>query len=96
MNRQELVTLKTRVEKALASLEARRREEARKAAEEAAREYGFSLPELLDKSKGGKGNALPKYRNPKDLNQTWTGRGRQPAWFKDAIRAGTEISDMEI
>ena len=26
----------------------------------------------------------PKYRNPKDSRQTWSGRGRRPAWFIEA------------
>ena len=30
----------------------------------------------------------PKYRNPADPSQTWSGRGRQPRWFKAAIRKG--------
>lgn len=28
----------------------------------------------------------PKYRNPEDPAQTWTGRGRQPGWFAAALR----------
>jgi len=30
----------------------------------------------------------PKYRNPADPSQTWSGRGRQPRWFKAALRKG--------
>ena len=30
----------------------------------------------------------PKYRNPADHAQTWSGRGRQPRWFKAALRKG--------
>lgn len=26
----------------------------------------------------------PKYRNPNDPSQTWTGRGKPPLWIKDA------------
>lgn len=33
--------------------------------------------------------AAPKYRNPADDKQTWTGRGRAPAWFQALIDAGT-------
>ena len=30
----------------------------------------------------------PKYRNPADHSQTWSGRGRQPRWFRAALRKG--------
>ncbi|MFT5625225.1 MAG: DNA-binding protein H-NS, partial [Lentimonas sp.] len=28
--------------------------------------------------------------------QTWTGKGRQPTWFKEAVAAGTAPDTMEI
>jgi DNA-binding protein H-NS len=27
-------------------------------------------------------NGVPKYRNPKDPAQTWTGRGKSPVWIQ--------------
>jgi DNA-binding protein H-NS len=30
----------------------------------------------------------PKYRNPDDRSQTWSGRGRQPRWFAAALKRG--------
>src|SRR5689334_20704154 len=35
-----------------------------------------------------RGKVAPKYRNPADHSQTWSGRGRQPRWFKAALRKG--------
>lgn len=29
-----------------------------------------------------------KYRNPADPSQTWTGRGRSPAWIKQLVDTG--------
>ena len=60
-----------------------------------AEEHGFSLDEILGKKTSGK-TAVPKYRNPENPSQTWTGRGRQPAWYKSAIAAGKDASEMEI
>jgi DNA-binding protein H-NS len=38
-------------------------------------------------SKGGKRGAVaPKYRNPEDPSQTWTGRGKRPLWFVAALK----------
>lgn len=36
--------------------------------------------------KGGKGSVAPKYRDPADPAQTWSGRGRQPVWFSNALK----------
>lgn len=95
MSREELLALKKNVDKALASFEKRQREAALAAAQKAAQEHGFSLDEILGKKSAGR-TAVPKYRNPEDPTQTWTGRGRQPAWYKAAIEAGAKPSDLEI
>ena len=100
MSRKELKQLSKDVEKAIKDAEKRERKEALEAAERAAAEYGFELSELSDESgrrKSAKGpKAKAKYRNPQDLTQTWTGRGRKPQWIHDALAAGTDISDLEI
>lgn len=39
----------------------------------------------------------PKYRNPEDSTQLWSGRGRQPYWVADALRKrGVSIEDLLI
>ena len=82
-------------EKALKSVDARRKAEAKRAAEKAAKEFGFSLEEVL--SSGGKGSkGAPKYANPSDPSQTWTGRGRKPNWVIAALDTGKSIDDLAI
>jgi DNA-binding protein H-NS len=39
---------------------------------------------------------LPKYRNPKDPNETWAGRGKQPRWLKAQLRSGKRLNDFLI
>jgi len=47
--------------------------------------------------KGKTGTVAPKYRNPDDASQTWTGRGRQPLWFAQAIkRRGVTVESLLI
>lgn len=47
--------------------------------------------------KGLKGTVLPKYQNPADPSQTWSGRGRQPAWFASALkRRGVTVDSLLI
>jgi len=38
---------------------------------------------------------IPKYRNPFG-SEEWTGGGKHPKWFDDAIRKGVSVSDMLI
>lgn len=99
MTRSDLEKLKTDVEKALVTVKDRERKEALIAAERAAAEFGFSLSEITGPGQGGKRGAVSgvaKYRNPENPEQTWTGKGRQPAWFKEALSEGVDPAEMEI
>ncbi|MCU0907536.1 MAG: H-NS histone family protein [Rhodobacteraceae bacterium] len=103
MSRADLEKLRGDIDKALASLESRKLAEARKAAEDAVRALGFSLDEVLGggaapKTRGRKAakSGEAKYRNPANPSQTWTGRGRQPGWIKDGLKAGKSMGDFSI
>ena len=39
---------------------------------------------------------LPKYRNPKNRNETWAGRGKQPRWLTAQLRSGKKLGDFLI
>lgn len=96
MSRAELEKLRADVDKALKTLETRRKVEARKELEQKARELGFSLDELTSVSPKGKTKSAPKYRHPENPDITWTGRGRQPAWIKEGLAAGKCLEDFAI
>jgi DNA-binding protein H-NS len=53
-----------------------------------AREAGFDIQELFGKARKGKGSVAPKYRDPKNPENTWTGRGRPPRWLAAALKGG--------
>jgi DNA-binding protein H-NS len=38
----------------------------------------------------------PKYRNPNDPSETWSGRGKRPRWLTQALLAGQKIEDFVI
>jgi DNA-binding protein H-NS len=38
----------------------------------------------------------PKYRNPANGAQTWTGRGRKPHWLIDALDAGMTVEQCKV
>jgi DNA-binding protein H-NS len=39
---------------------------------------------------------LPKYRNPAKPAETWAGRGRQPRWVTEQLKAGKKLDDFRI
>ena len=39
---------------------------------------------------------LPKYFNPIEPLETWSGRGKQPRWFAAALRSGHKPDDLRI
>jgi DNA-binding protein H-NS len=39
---------------------------------------------------------FPKYQNPHDPSETWSGRGKQPRWLVAALKAGGEVEDFRI
>ena len=106
MSKKQLEKVLKDVQRALKSIEAKEKREARKAAEKAAAKFGFSLSEITGeapakrgrpkKNAGPKKVGAPKYANPENPKQTWTGKGRQPQWYKKAIDAGTKPESLEI
>lgn len=106
LTEKQLERLAKDVEKEIKSRASKQRDAALKAAEKAAKGFGFKLSDLVDDApkKPGrkKGSAkkkppLPaKYKNPKDGTQTWSGRGRRPDWYKEAISSGKTPKSLEI
>jgi len=60
---------------------------------------GFELDDVFGGGAGRRGvrrKVKPKYRNPADLSQTWTGRGKRPRWYSAALAAGKKEKDLLI
>lgn len=93
----ELKTLRTKVDRAIETYEDRKKREALLELEETARRMGYSLAELaeLGSTKPRKAVA-PKYANPENPSETWTGRGRKPKWVEAALAAGKSLEDLAI
>ena len=85
------------VAKAISTFEDRQKAEARAKVEAFARDLGYSLAELVGpETKTARAPAPPKYRHPENPALTWSGRGRRPQWFVDALTGGTTAGDLEI
>jgi DNA-binding protein H-NS len=93
----ELKDLQSSVNKAVNGFEDRKRKEALAKVEDAAKALGFTLSELTGAAVPRKRSpAQPKYANPADANETWSGRGRKPRWFAAALKAGKKPEQMAI
>jgi DNA-binding protein H-NS len=71
-------------DKHLADLETQLREELKRR-----RKLAQSHRQLSEK--GG-----AAYRNPCNSAETWTGRGRQPKWLREALARGMRLEDLTI
>lgn len=110
MSRGDLMRLRADVDKAIAGVADREKRAALKAAEQAAREHGFSLADLMEggsmrgTGRRGRGSAAKaeggasevKFRNPDNADQTWSGRGRRPRWVHEAEASGRSLDDMRV
>lgn len=91
----ELKQLQKDVARALAGFEDRRRADARAALEAQAKALGFTLADFVgEPSKRTRAPAEAKYRHPENAEVTWSGRGRKPRWFTDALAAGKSAESM--
>ena len=39
---------------------------------------------------------LPKYKNPKNPTEIWSGRGKQPLWVREQLEAGKKLDQFLI
>ena len=99
LSAEELKKLVADAENALRQRHQKRIAELRSEAEELARELNTSVEELFGlsaKGKAGKSKLPPKFMNPENPEQTWTGRGKRPAWLNEALASGKRLEDMKI
>lgn len=78
----------------------RRKENAKRAQQEIkkiAESYGFNLSDLMSgQPVRARSKAKAQFQNPRDESQTWSGRGRKPAWVKEWEAAGNSLEDLRI
>ena len=73
----------------------------RKQIEELAASLGLSVAEIMSdtatkKIRPTKKPVEPRYRDPSNPENTWTGRGKQPRWLAAKIAEGAKLQDFLI
>ncbi len=94
----DLLSLELKVQKAIAAAKERERAELKQKIEDLANDSGFSVDELFARGRGGvKGRTVaPKYVNPDNRSETWSGRGRKPKWLVAKLGKGAKIEQFAI
>ena len=90
MSYAELAEMQADIERMKVGKQASERAALKQKMTDIAAEAGFDLHELFSKGgRGkGKGSVAVKYRDPKNAENTWTGRGRMPRWLTAATKGG--------
>lgn len=96
MNLKELIALEAKLQSAIAEARARARSDIRKKIADLAGTHGFSMTELFGGNGKSKQVSPPKYANPDDSSDTWTGRGRKPFWLVGKLKKGAKLEDFAI
>ena len=90
----ELMALEAEVQAAIQARKQEERTELKERLAAIAETSGFSVDELFGKGRrggaGSRGTVAPKYRNPQNPAETWTGRGRMPLWMKALTDKGAK------
>jgi DNA-binding protein H-NS len=93
MSYAELAELRTKVDRMMVDRQNSERVALRQKLADMAKEHGLTLDEVLGKGRKGKGSVAPKYRDPKNPENTWTGRGRMPLWMVAATKGSKAKKD---
>jgi DNA-binding protein H-NS len=95
----ELKQMISAAEKALSQKELVRRKDVISQLRELAASIGVTV-EIIEgprKTSNRKGSKVPvKFRNPKNAEQKWSGRGLQPKWLKALLAQGHKLSEFEV
>jgi DNA-binding protein H-NS len=88
MSYAELAKMEVRIKRLKIEKENSERAAVRQRVTDLAKQDGFDIHDLLGRRGKGKGSVAPKYRDPKNPENTWTGRGRMSRWLAAATKGG--------
>ncbi|MCZ2442086.1 MAG: H-NS histone family protein [Burkholderiales bacterium] len=98
----DLLAKKAELEKQILDLQREERASAIGQVKALMAQHGLTLADLGTRGPAGAQKARssakkvpPKYRDPA-TDQTWSGRGLQPTWLRQALAGGAKLSDFLI
>ena len=94
----ELENLAVRVVVQINNKKEERKRELLEEMEKIAEREGLTLKEVMRAGQKRKRRQAPKqkYRNPAKPSETWSGRGKKPAWVEKALEQGKSLKDLQI
>lgn len=100
LNRKQLDTLRTKIDSREAEMRKQALKDVRDRVTKMVKDEGFTLEDIFGtrakRAPRRTSKVPPKYRNPADPLQTWSGRGKRPRWFTAALDAGKKEKDLLI
>nr|VFK08593.1 MAG: DNA-binding protein H-NS [Candidatus Kentron sp. LPFa]VFK09528.1 MAG: DNA-binding protein H-NS [Candidatus Kentron sp. LPFa]VFK25125.1 MAG: DNA-binding protein H-NS [Candidatus Kentron sp. LPFa]VFK60738.1 MAG: DNA-binding protein H-NS [Candidatus Kentron sp. UNK]VFK69448.1 MAG: DNA-binding protein H-NS [Candidatus Kentron sp. UNK] len=98
---QDLVKLRNELD---ASIDSRREMEKQQLLQEIRQriaERGFTIAEIfggdeITRNTKSRPPVAPKYHNPNNPDQKWSGRGRKPGWVLALLQEGRSMNDLLI
>lgn len=97
----ELLAQKAALEKQIAETQREERAAAIAQVKALMAQYGLTLADIGAGGRagtpraGGGAKVPPKYRDPA-TGATWSGRGLQPKWLREALAAGRSLADFAL
>lgn len=97
---EDLISLRNEAERLIKQKEKDAKRELINQFKQQAAALGLTLEEVMGtapkttRRSGGK--VPPKYRNPNNAEQTWTGRGKQPIWVRELLAQGRSLESFTI
>ncbi len=96
----ELLAQKAALEKQIAETQREERAAAIAQVKTLMAQYGLTLADIGGSTRStgaprGGAKVAPKYRDPA-TGATWSGRGLQPKWLREALAAGRTLADFAL
>lgn len=81
------------------SVLARKMSAAKARLDEKLRQLDLSVPEIvqeISRARRPYPQVFPRFRNPIEPFETWSGRGKRPRWLTAQLRSGKKLDDFRI
>jgi DNA-binding protein H-NS len=83
-----LADLRGQIDRLLAEKQGAQRTALRQRMSALAKKHGYDVRDIVGRRMGKTGGAAAKYRDPRNSDNTWSGRGRPPRWMAAALKGG--------